>query len=71
MKKELVSITREPDDELADVRISLGLKKRMGIYIVFRGDPTETIELLERALAEAKSRIPGRGYRDYRKGPRG
>jgi hypothetical protein len=71
MKKELVSITREPDDDLVDVRVSLGLKKGVGIYIVFRGDPDETLELLERALAEAKSRIPDGGYREYRKGPRG
>ncbi len=71
MKVKRVSITREPDDKLADVRISLGYLKHVGIYIVFRGDPTETVELLQQALYEAKARLPDGGYTDKRGRPQG
>ncbi len=48
------SIIREPDDKLADVRVSLGTKKKLGSYIVFRGEPEEVIQLLEESLLEAR-----------------
>jgi hypothetical protein len=66
MKQERISIIREPDDNLDDVRIFLGRKKNWGMYLVFRGNPTETLELLETALAEAKTRLPDKNYTDHR-----
>lgn len=71
MKKERVTIIREPEDKLVDTRVSLGRKKSIGIYIVFRGDPTDAVELLQRALYEAKTRLPNEDYTDKRGRPQG
>lgn len=65
------SITREPDDRLADVRISIGKKNDLGCYIVFRGRPEEVVELLETSLLVAKEALPARNYRDNRGRPQG
>lgn len=68
---ERVSIVREPDDRLADVRVSLGRKRRLGAYIVFRGDPERVIELLETMLAVARAALPTGQYTDKRGRPQG
>lgn len=65
------SVTREPDDRLADVRISLGKKRDLGCYIVFRGDPEEVVKLLENSLLVAKEALPARNYTDKRGRPQG
>jgi hypothetical protein len=62
-----VSIIREPDDLLADVRISLGSPRGLDdFYLVFRGDPKKVIELLEKALLVAKEALPAEMYEDHR-----
>lgn len=74
-----VSIIREPDDRLAAVRISLGRTRSRkkspwredGVYLVFRGDPEETIELLELALDLARQELPDGRYQDRRGRPQG
>lgn len=65
------SITREPDDRLADVRISLGSKVGIGAYMVFRGDPQKTVDFLEEALEQAKHALPNGNYTDKRGRPQG
>lgn len=65
------SIIREPDDNLADVRVSLGKKSRLGAYMVFRGDPKEVVKLLEESLLEAKRTLPKGDYKDHRGRPQG
>jgi hypothetical protein len=67
----LWSIIRESDDNLADVRISLGLQKSVGSYLVFRGEPKDVIYLLELALKEAKRQLPSGNYSDKRGRPQG
>lgn len=58
----MVSIIREPDDQLARVRISLGRTRQRpdGVYLVFRG------ELLELALDLARQELPDGRYQDKR-----
>lgn len=71
MSAATFAIIREPDDKLADVRISLGEKRGMGAYLVFRGDPADVVALLRQssgAMAEAIER--GR-YSDRRGRPQG
>jgi hypothetical protein len=65
------SIIREPDDKLADVRVSLGTKKKLGSYIVFRGEPEEVIQLLEESLLEARRTLLKGIYDDHRGRPQG
>lgn len=65
-RPERVSIIREPDDRLADTRISLGSKEAIGLYMVFRGDPEEVIELLKKTLAVAQHLLPAGEYEDHR-----
>lgn len=65
------AITREPDDSFADARVSLGLKKPFGAYLVFRGDPEEVVELLRKAYAVAKTALPAKEYDDKRGRPQG
>lgn len=65
------SIIREPNDRMADVRISLGTKKRLGSYIVFRGEPKDAVALLEEALNKAKEVILTGEYEDHRGRPQG
>lgn len=60
------AIARESDDSIADVRISLGRKRPLGSYMVFRGKPEDVIELLEAALSEAKRSLPIGLYSDKR-----
>ena len=67
----LWSITREPKDRLADVRISLGSVRKLGAYIVFRGEPEEVIELLEKTLQEAREAVLTGKYEDKRGRPQG
>lgn len=67
----LWSVTREPDDRLADARISLGKKSDVGCYIVFRGDPEEVLELLETSLVVAREALPSGNYTDKRGRPQG
>ena len=71
MIQRYVSITREPPDRLADVRISLGALNNLGIYIVFRGDPEKTVQLLKDALAVAEVALPRGDYDDKRGRPQG
>jgi hypothetical protein len=65
------SIIREPDDKMADVRVSLGTKKKLGSYIVFRGEPKEVIQLLEESLLEARRTLLKGEYKDHRGRPQG
>jgi hypothetical protein len=69
----VVSIIREPDDQLASVRISLGRTRARpdGVYLVFRGEPADTIELLELALDLARQGLPDGRYQDKRGRPQG
>lgn len=63
-----VAIIREPDDAVAETRISTGKPRGVdGIYIVFRGDPDRVVETLKRAYELAKERIPGGEYEDRRR----
>lgn len=71
MSAEPIQITREPDDRLADVRVSLGRKKGLGVYLVFRGDPAETVRLLKAAAALAEQALPAGHYEDKRGRPQG
>jgi hypothetical protein len=67
-----VSIIREPDDRIAQVRISLGRPKGVrDFYIVFRGDPQEAVELLSEALRVAEKALPAGMYIDKRGRPQG
>lgn len=65
------AITREPDDKLADVRISLGLKSDIGAYMVFRGDPEVVVQFLAESLSEARRTLPRGDYTDHRGRPQG
>lgn len=72
------SITREPDDRLAETRISIGSTpatrgkpQQKGIYIVFRGEPDKVIDVLEKALEKAKEDLPQGKYADKRGRPQG
>lgn len=67
-----VAITREPDDQIAETRISLGNPKGMNdFYIVFRGDPEKVVELLGKAHEVAKHALPRGLYTDKRGRPQG
>ena len=67
-----VSITREPDDRLAESRVSLGQVKGSGdFYIVFRGDPEKVVELLKNAYEVAQHALPRALYTDKRGRPQG
>lgn len=67
-----VSITREPDDRIAETRISLGNPRgSRDFYIVFRGDPEKVIDLMEKALEVAKHALPNGIYTDKRGRPQG
>jgi len=67
-----VSIIREPDDPIADARISLGNPRGFDdFYIVFRGDPEKVVKLLEKALRVAKIALPNGAYQDKRGRPQG
>lgn len=66
------SIIREPDDGIAKTRISLGQPKDFnGAYMVFRGDPRDIIELLEKSLSEARRTLLRGMYTDKRGRPQG
>jgi hypothetical protein len=66
------SIIREPDDGIAKTRISLGQPKDFnGAYMVFRGDPRDIIELLEKSLSEARRTLLRGMYEDKRGRPQG
>lgn len=58
-------VIREPDDPLADTRISLGSIDGHA-YIVFRGNPHDVIELLEGASVVAAKMLPEGNYEDRR-----
>lgn len=62
-----VSIIREPNDPLAEVRISLGSPRGSSdFYIVFRGEPEKVVTLLQNALLVAKVALPENAYDDRR-----
>ena len=62
-----VSIIREPDDLIADARISLGCPRGVDdFYIVFRGDPDKVVNLLRNALEVAEEALPKGEYDDHR-----
>lgn len=66
------SIIREPDDGIAKTRISLGQPKDFeGAYMVFRGDPRDIIDLLEKSLSEARRTLLRGMYEDKRGRPQG
>lgn len=66
------SLTREPDDKLAETRISIGsLPNDKGTYLVFRGEPDAVIHTLEITLAKAKEEFPKGNYQDKRGRPQG
>lgn len=60
------SIIRESNDKLADVRVSLGLKRDLGAYLVFRGEPEEVVALLEQATEVARTTLASGEYEDHR-----
>lgn len=62
---------REPDDKLAKVRISLGTPNNEDAYLVFRGKPSEVVELLEKALQKARKELYSGNYQDRRGRPQG
>lgn len=63
-----VALIREPDDLVADVRISLGSPRGTDdFYIVFRGNPEKVIDLLERALPVAQKELRAGEYEDHRR----
>jgi hypothetical protein len=65
-------VTREPDDKLAETRVSIGsLPDEQGAYLVFRGDPDKVVDILEQALDTAKGRLPQGAYKDTRGRPQG
>ncbi len=68
-----VSITREPDDPIAETRISLGNPREFpsDFYIVFRGEPEAVVHLLRKALAVAEKALPKSAYSDNRGRPQG
>jgi hypothetical protein len=62
-----ISIIREPDDPIAEVRISLGSPKgAKDFYLVFRGDPEKVVELLKTAHIVARAALPEGMYEDKR-----
>jgi hypothetical protein len=62
-----VSIIREPDDLIAETRISLGSPRgTKDFYLVFRGDPEKVVDLLESALDVAREKLPAGKYDDHR-----
>lgn len=66
------SLTREPDDKLAETRISIGsLPNDKGTYLVFRGKPEAVIHTLEITLEKAKEELPKGNYQDKRGRPQG
>lgn len=66
------SIIREPDDGIAKARISLGQPRDFeGAYMVFRGDPRDIIDLLEKSLSEARRTLLRGMYEDKRGRPQG
>lgn len=71
MSMTRMQITREPDDELADVRVSIGSKEGVGVYLVFRGDPDAVLEVLSAAMAAAKVALPAGRYADHHRRPQG
>jgi hypothetical protein len=61
------AIIREPDDPIADTRISIGTPKgKDDFYFVFRGDPEKVVELLERVLPVVQAALPAGLYEDTR-----
>lgn len=66
------AIIREPDDKLAETRISVGsLPGQIGMYLTFRGDPDKVIDVLEQTLEKAKEALPQGEYDDKRGRPQG
>lgn len=68
------SILREPDDEMAKARVSLGsvdMGNAEGAYMVFRGSPEEVIRLLEESVLEARRKLLRGIYEDRRGRPQG
>ena len=64
----LVQLVREPDDEIAEVRISLGTPRGQdAFYLVFRGEPEKVVELLKQAHAVAAVALPNGTYQDMRR----
>lgn len=62
-----LSVSREPDDPIAKVRISLGKPKDSDdFYLVFRGEPEEVVNLLKDALFAAEHLLPAGHYIDKR-----
>lgn len=62
-----ISIIREDDDFIADVRISLGSPRGFdAFYIVFRGEPQKVIDLLDKAASVAKEDLAAGKYDDRR-----
>jgi hypothetical protein len=63
-----VYILREPDDPLAETRISLGSPRGSDdFYMVFRGDPEKVIKLLKQATVVAEEALPQGNYQDKRR----
>lgn len=64
------AVIREPDDPIADVRISIGTPKGQGefpdFYFVFRGDPDKVVALMKQALALTEKALPIGRYEDNR-----
>lgn len=66
------SIIREPDDQAAEARVSIGkAPEDMGYYLVFRGDPAVVLDTLHVVTAEAERALPAGEYADKRGRPQG
>lgn len=64
-----VSVIREANDPLVETRISIGkavVGDVDGVYLVFRGTPENTVQLLREALAIAEVALPAGKYKDMR-----
>lgn len=60
-------LIREPNTLSGEIRISLGFKPGWVPFLIFRGDPSEVVEVLESALEEARIKLPRGGYEDNSK----
>lgn len=66
------SIIRQPNDPAAETRVSIGsLPNELGIYLVFRGEPENVINVLEKTLEKAREELPQGNYKDQRGRPQG
>lgn len=71
MSRDRVVVTREPDDPLAEVRVSLGEARGVGMYVVFRGEPDAAARLMRRGAEELERALGDGTLTDKRGRPQG